>query len=537
SATTCPSSPIGGGSITPMVGRSSWLVLAIVCACTKDPPPPPPQQDPIVAIAAALHGASTAGPVATIHVALRGADVASVEQQVLVPLEHAASRTPGVTGLAGVAFPDRAQLSVTFEPNTDPYAAMTALRDALPLDMLPPGADSPVIERIDRDALPLFAMFPDAATAEARGPDGETAITRLAYAVMREPGVARARWCGVMHDVLVVDVDVTKLAAFGIGIDRVLDVTQGDMLRPVTLAEVTEAVLGTVRLRDVATLSTESREGSCTVVGPTRAPTIAIWAKPEGIANAKRVLQAQPALRLFTTDDPLAIVNTTLAPDERRAIVSRWLARDNAPAWLVQEGDEEAWLLASPSTSLRSFSMAAANDLHMWWPDAPPPLSARVCGDDLEVITQAALKFAMVSFDDLLDDVAVWIPPSRPQRTFTVDREAVARHGISMYELQRLAPLLVGEELRVREDLVVRVALPSATALTVKGSTGTTVPVSSLGTVLLDTQPAFITRFDRQRCIAVDLQPRRAEDRAKIEALVQQRIELPVGVYVQIPAA
>ena len=482
-----------------------------------------------------MHGATTPGPIAIVHVALRGADVASVERELLVPIEHAASSVAGVAGLAGVAFPGRAQLTVTFEPSTDPFAAMTSLRDAMPLNTLPSAADAPVIERIDRDALPLFAMYPDAATAEARGPDGETAIATLAYAVMREPGVSKARWCGVVHDTLVVEVDVDKLTAFGIGIDRLIDAVDGDVLRPVEPAKLGEATLdGTAQLRDVAVLRTEPREGGCTVIGPTRAPTIAIWAKPEGIANATKVLQAEPKLRIFTTDDPLAIVNTTLAPDERRAVVQRWLARDHAPAWLVQDGDEEAWLLASPTTSLRSFSMAAADDLHMWWPGAPTPLSARVCGDDLEVIAKVANQFATVGFDDLLDDVAVWVPPARPQRTFSLDREAAARHGISAYELQRLGPLLVGEELVLRDDLVVRVPVTSVPALAVKATAGI-VPVSALGTVLVDAQPAFITRFDRRRCIAVDLQPRRTEDRTRIEELVQQRIELPTGVYVQFP--
>jgi hypothetical protein len=42
--------------------------------------------------------------------------------------------------------------------------------------------------------------------------------------------------------------------------------------------------------------------------------------------------------------------------------------------------------------------------------------------------------------------------------------------------------------------------------------------------------PAFIGRVNRQRCSTIDLQPRRPEDREKIEALVEAQAELPVGV-------
>lgn len=515
---------------------SRWLALAIACACAKDPPPPA-QQDPIVAIGAALHGADTAGPLVTVTIALRGADVVTVERQLLVPLEHAAAQTPGVASLAGVALPGRARLTVTFEASSDPYAAISALRDAMPTSMLPSEADPPVIERIDRDAVPIFAMYADAATAEGRAPDGETAIEKLGYAVMREPGVTKARWCGVMHDTLVVEVDVAKLAALELGIDRVIDAVDASnsaVLRPVELAQVADAQIDTVRVRDVATLHSERREGTCTMVGPTRAPTLAIWATPEGIANATKLLQAEPALRIFTTDESTAIVRSTLAPDERRAAMQRWLGKDDGPAWLVQDGDDEAWLLAGASTSLRSFSMAAAENLHVWWPGAPRPLSARVCGEELEVLAKTASQLAAVGFDDLLDDIAVWIPPARPQRRFDIDREAAARLGVSAYDVQRLVPLLVGEELVLREDLVVRVPLTATPALTVKANVGVA-PISMLGTVLLDAEPAFITRFDNRRCIAVDLQPRRAEDRTRIAEILRTRIELPTGVYVTVP--
>src|SRR5262249_39929514 len=143
------------------------------------------------------------------------------------------------------------------------------------------------------------------------------------------------------------------------------------------------------------------------------------------------------------------------------------------PAWIVQDGDDPGWLLAGPATTLRSLPKAAAHELHLSWPGLPPAVSARICGDDIEQIRKAANAFASASFDDLLDDVAVAMPRTRSRRTSSIDRAAAAGLGVGEAALARAAPLLVGDEVVLRDDVVVHaVGLMFPPRLMLKGTVG-----------------------------------------------------------------
>lgn len=533
--------------------RACLAALVLACACKPDPPPPS-GGDPVVAITSALLAPDAPGPQVLVTVELPGAGALDVEQQIVIPLEHAITQAvPGIASIESAATTGRARVYIGYESGIDPFTAMSAVRDAIPVTQLPTEASVPGIERADRGGQVMFVLLPPERPGEPVGAEPQAELQRLGDAIAQQAGIWKLRHCGHLRPVLAITLDPTKLVAYGLALDRVVEWIEAkvvDGLGTRTLDEAMAALSspidGIVRLTDVAVLRATSRESTCTVTGVSGAiaPTLEVWGTADGIASATKVVHDHalgPRVRTWTVGDPdtpTAIVASSLSPDDERGALLRWLASDTVePGWLVRDGEDPAWLLAGPGTSLRSFGRAAEQGLHMWWPGAPAQVTARICGPELDVLARTADAFVgTVARDELLDDAVAWAPPPRPRRTFVIDREAAGRHGVSAAEIQRMLPLLHGVEQRISDDVVVTVDTADPSSLGVRGSAGL-VRITELGTLRAEAEPAFVFRADRQRCVNVDLQPRRAEDRERIEALVRERIELPPGVIVTIAPA
>jgi multidrug efflux pump subunit AcrB len=527
--------------------RARAAILCLALACAKEPQPPP-SGDPAVAIAAALFAPKPKGPQVLVTVELAGTSAFEVERALLEPIERAFATAGAVDEIESIATPGGARLYVSFAAGTDPYTAMTALRDAMPRESLPIEASHPVLERADRDGSLMFALLAPDTPGDAVGPGDHDAMDALGDTVAQQPGVWKVMRCGWARPVLVVEIDPVKLAAFGLTLDPIVERVESKLVGAIDLGidDMMAALVGTtageVGLSELASLRVESREGSCAVLGAMgRAhPTLQIWGTPEGIANAQTIVRdaaIAPRVRAWTPGDPstsLAMVASLRPPEELRAVLMRWLASDTRePAWLVhmQDATEPSWLLAGRSTSLLSFSRAASEGFHMWWPGAPVPVDVRICGPELETLTRTADAFAAaLHSDELLDDVVAWVPRQTPQVVFAVDREAAARHGVPASDIARWAPLFLGGELALGRDVVLKIGGGHGASIPLRGASGS-VPSSALFTAREGSEPSFISRVDGQRCTTVSLQPRRAEDRAKVEALVRDKLELPVGVY------
>ncbi len=241
-----------------------------------------------------------------VTVELPGASAFEVEQQVVVPIEHAISSAPGIAEIEieSVATVGRARLYVSFASGTDPYTAMTGLRDAMPQDSLPIEAGYPVLERADRDASLMFVRLDPDGAGDAVGPGEHEAMEVLGDAVGQQPGVWKVMRCGWARQVLVAEIDPVKLVALGLTLEPIIEyigakVPAGlgdagiDDMMAALAAPLPAPIGGMVRLSDVASVRVESREGSCAVLGAMgRAhPTLQIWGTPAGIANAKTIVQ------------------------------------------------------------------------------------------------------------------------------------------------------------------------------------------------------------------------------------------------------
>lgn len=554
----------------------SWIALAalatVAClgACTKDSPPPPPVEDPAIAIAIAealpvAKPPAAPGPQLLVTVDLAGASVLAVDTELLDPIERAITEadaiasTPAIATMEGIATPGRARVYVSLRSGSDPLAVSAALR--LAIERAGPASGlasdmaevvSPVtIERADRNGALLFAVVEPENPDRPPSLEPDPAFARLADRVAQQPGVWKVKRCGERRRVLVFELDMRRMQAYGLAVDTLAQWIEAQVpagLRALGLdgamRTLSSPVAGSIRLTDLAALRDETTRGACTVTNATggTAPTLEIWGTPAGIAAASAVLRsdaAAPRVQLWTPgnrETPTAVVSSLLSPDELRGEQLRWLASERgAPAWLLQDGDDPAWLLAGEDTSLLSFSLATMHEMHIWWPGAPPPVTARICGAPHDALAETASTLAgRMSDDELLDDVAVWIAAMRPRKSFELDRTIAAARGVEPRAVARVARLLSSNELRIGHDIVLRIADRDAPLLSVSSTAGA-VPLRDLGTVRDVLEPAFVLHVDRRRCVLVDLQPRRTEDRARIESLVAERAQpLPSDVVVTI---
>ena len=527
-------------------GCLALIFFAFGLACAKAPPSGDARLAPALG---AKPKRSQERPEILITVELPGAGALAVEQQLLAPIEHAISAVSALDEIEGRATPGRALLRVRFAVGTDPYTAMTALRDAMPLTTFPSDASHPVIERSDPAAGLMFVLLAPDTPGDAVGPGEHEAMETLGNAVAQQPGITAVRQCGWARPVLVVDLDPAKLSATGLTLDAVVESIEPEIsvgLREVgidaMLAASIKPIDGVTRLRDAAALRVESREGPCTVLGSIgRAhPALQVWGTPEAIANAQALVDAAPLasrVRTWRLGDPstaLARVASTRPPDEARIAMQHWLASDgHEPAWLVQDHTDPAWLLAAGNPALLSLGHSAGEEIHVWSPAAPLPLQLRICGPELESLIHVteALAAALRS-EARLEHIATWVPRYTPQAVFTIDREAAARHGIPSSALSRWAPLFTGGELALGSHVVLHVDGSPSASVPLRGASGS-VASTALGTVRVESEPTFIAHVDRRRCTAVDVQHARVEDRGRIEALLPT-IALPVGVSVTI---
>ncbi|HPF69744.1 MAG TPA: efflux RND transporter permease subunit, partial [Candidatus Krumholzibacteria bacterium] len=144
-------------------------------------------------------------------------------------------------------------------------------------------------------------------------------------------------------------------------------------------------------------------------------------------------------------------------------------------------------------------------------------LAIKVYGDDLEVLARQAADIAdVVRGVPGAADVAVDQVAGAPQLLIRVDRQAIARYGLNVRDVQETVRAAVGGEVAGqvyegvrRADIVVRY-VPEARAdadavsrVLVAGPDGVRVPLRELASIEEIVGPRQITREDNQRFVAI----------------------------------
>ncbi len=172
----------------------------------------------------------------------------------------------------------------------------------------------------------------------------------------------------------------------------------------------------------------------------------------------------------------------------------------------------------------------------------------KVFGEDLDVLKEKADEIAAVVRKlPGAADVEVEQVEGIPVLGIDIDRGAIARYGVSVADVQRLAGAALGGEpvggivegdrrfeLTVRLPDNVRNSPEAIAALPILTPTGGSVPLSALAKVAMTTAPAQISREAGKRRVVVQLNVRGADLGtfiARAQAAIRAQVRMPEGTY------
>lgn len=160
-------------------------------------------------------------PVVTVTTALPGASVEEVEAGITRPLEEAINTVSNIDELNSVTAEGLSQITVSFALEKGGSVAAQEVRDkvATVIATLPPGTQSPIIDRLDFGSAPIM-------TVAVSGRRSLAEMSQLADRQIRPrleglDGVGRVALAGARLRAINVIVDATKLEAYSLSIEQV----------------------------------------------------------------------------------------------------------------------------------------------------------------------------------------------------------------------------------------------------------------------------------------------------------------------------
>ncbi|GAB3246894.1 CusA/CzcA family heavy metal efflux RND transporter [Larkinella harenae] len=176
-------------------------------------------------------------------------------------------------------------------------------------------------------------------------------------------------------------------------------------------------------------------------------------------------------------------------------------------------------------------------------------VAVKVFGEDLNELTRLSKRISgLVNSVDGATDLYVEQVQGLPQIVVKLDREALARYGLSVEDVNRtISAAFAGESAGLvyegerRFDLVVRLAgenrrsIQDVQRLTVASSDGPPIPLSEVATIELVPGPNQIQREDAKRRLTIGFNVRGRDVESVVNELQQkinQQIKFPTGYYV-----
>ncbi|MCX5898279.1 MAG: efflux RND transporter permease subunit, partial [Proteobacteria bacterium] len=160
-------------------------------------------------------------PVVTITTVLRGASPEEIESQVTKPIEGVVNTIEGIDELKSISVEGISRITIRFVLERHVAEAAQDVRDkvATVLGTLPEGTESPVISKLDFDAIPVI-------TLAVTGPRSMKEISEIARLQVKEAienvsGVGAVLLVGNWIRAVNVVLDLDKLQAYGISISRI----------------------------------------------------------------------------------------------------------------------------------------------------------------------------------------------------------------------------------------------------------------------------------------------------------------------------
>ena len=218
-------------------------------------------------------------PVVSVSIGWPGASPEDIEQSIIVPAENAVSGVSGVQRIDSTAQEGNARINVWFVEGTDVDQALIDVQRRLAgiARQLPIDATQPTVAKFDPQALPILNVVLSGSLSP--GDLYDIATNQIQERLQSVPGVADVSVTGGLQREVQVQVDYTKLQAYGLSFDQISNAIQrenvnspggridvdnkGFSVRAIGLAQspadmgdyvVATTPSGPIRLRDVATI-------------------------------------------------------------------------------------------------------------------------------------------------------------------------------------------------------------------------------------------------------------------------------------------
>jgi len=162
----------------------------------------------------------------TINIDVRGGSPASeIERRIAIPVEQAVSSVSHLKNILSISKEGNATIILEFEPDTNMDFAALEVREKFNRirSKLPPEIEKPVIAKYEYMDVPIMIL---AVTSDYRTSEELRKIVdeKIKDRIQRIEGVARAEVAGGRERKILVEVDQYKLQAFGLAINRVVDI-------------------------------------------------------------------------------------------------------------------------------------------------------------------------------------------------------------------------------------------------------------------------------------------------------------------------
>ena len=156
-------------------------------------------------------------PVITVTTGFSGASPETVDRELTAVVEGAVARVAGVASMSSTSTLGRSRVTVEFSDSTDLNVAASDVRDALGrvTNNMPDGADDPRIVKADANSDPVMRL---AVTSDRYNVQDMTILVEdlVVDRLAAVPGVADVNVYGDREKIFRVDVDQSRLAAFGL---------------------------------------------------------------------------------------------------------------------------------------------------------------------------------------------------------------------------------------------------------------------------------------------------------------------------------
>ncbi|MBC7283527.1 efflux RND transporter permease subunit [Hoeflea sp.] len=156
-------------------------------------------------------------PVITVTTDFTGAAPETVDRELTAVVEGAVARVAGVATISSTSTLGRSRVTVEFNDSTDLNVAASDVRDALGrvTNNMPDGADDPRIVKADANSDPVMRL---AVTSDRYNVQDMTILVEdlVVDRLAAVPGVADVNVYGDREKIFRVDVDQSRLAAFGL---------------------------------------------------------------------------------------------------------------------------------------------------------------------------------------------------------------------------------------------------------------------------------------------------------------------------------